>query len=188
MDCYDPKTDTWTFMGNWTDNPTSDAVAMGYKDVFFVAGGYNPDYTRTTKVIAFNVTSRTWDSSPPSMAHARGDTQVAQLGDYYYVAGGYDYFNINTTVYYPNSTVMNTSATVCNFPTHYMERFEPATRTWTSEASMRYGRGDLAMGTIGNYVFSVAGETYTLDGYCNLSLPVNVVERFNQTSQTWYAL
>jgi hypothetical protein len=68
-------------------------------------------------------------------------------------------------------------------PTSYVEKYFVANDTWESVASMHYGRGDLAVGKIGNSVFSVGGETK--DSTCSKSLPVSIAERYNLNQSYW---
>jgi len=101
------------------------------------------------------------------MPTARGDltaTSVSQDAgsDVFYVVGGF-----GTDFCVPLKTV---------------EQYDVDTDSWYTKADLMLARADLAMGSISNHVFAVAGETK--DSTCGgsnpgVSVPVNDVERLD---------
>ena len=152
-------------MFKWND-ATSDGVAFSYQSrYFFIVGGYNKNYTSMATLTRYDTTTGNITIMTP-MHVGRGDTGLAMLGDNAIVLGGW------------NSTVG-----FCQ-PMTAAESYSPSTNTWTTLASMSYGRGDLAVVAMGGHIFAIAGETKQ-SGDCFLSVPVPLVERYNPNDNTW---
>lgn len=188
IDCYDPMTDSWTTPAVWTDatSLSSDNVAFGYGSKIYIIGGYDAYYTPLSTVTTYDLATGVWDYSLPSMAHARGDTQIGAVGGSYYVFGGWNAFNLNFSS--ETSSTLNVTSQTCNSPLNYVESFDPVTSTWSSVADMLYGRGDLAVGVLSHYVFPIAGERYdggAADPNCTHSVPINYVARYDTVGKTW---
>eukprot|EP01039_Chlorochromonas_danica_P010555 gene10553-11693_t len=172
VDRYNVLTNEWEANVTTWANATSDGVAFSSSlqpDLVFVVGGYSNIYTSQSAMTALNVTSMTFLTSCPSMPSSRGDIAVTQVGDSdFYVLGGW------------------TSADEFHSPLTTAEVFFASNMTWKTVASMTYGRGDLAAGTLKGWVFSVGGETRPKnDKTYSYSLPVPTVERFVPGSLAW---
>jgi N-acetylneuraminic acid mutarotase len=149
IDIYNPSANTWSSI-NW-GNATSDGVAFGYGDSLYLVGGYDSSYNSVSKLERYDTVTGKWDYSLPSMPHARGDIQILEHLGYFYVFGGYSMFGYNTT------------SQSCALPTKYVEAFNPQTKKWKSMTSMLYARADCTVGSIGNELFVIGGESLSGD-------------------------
>lgn len=164
IDVYDTILDTWsTISAPWAD-ATSDGGAFTYDSQIYLIGGYDAYYNLTSTLYAFNPSASTF-TTKVSMTYPRGDIAVATKSNYAYVFGGW-----------------NASDNFCT-ALNYAERYDMISNSWETMANMLYKRGDLATGVIGNYIFSIAGETKNSD--CTLSVPVNTVGRYDTEKNTW---
>ena len=164
IDVYDTILNTWsTISVPWT-GATSDGGAFTYNSQIYLIGGYDLYYNLISALYAFNPSTSTF-TPKLSMTYPRGDIAVATKNNYAYVFGGWN--------------VTDKFCTALN----YAERYDMINDEWETMANMLYKRGDLATGVIGNYIFSIAGETKDSD--CNYSVPVNTVGRYDIEKNTW---
>jgi len=162
---YDVLNDTWVQEAVW-ESATSDGIAFSVSDMLYIVGGYNQDYSESVStMIGYNITSKKFDYTLPSMKYGRGDiNSVSRYGTDFYVVGGWavpDFCNASKVVEYYSSV----------------------NNSWYEAPSLLYGRGDLAVGMMENNIFAVAGETKTAD--CSLSVPVSTVERLAAGNSGW---
>jgi hypothetical protein len=142
-------------------NATSDGAAFASNNLLFMVGGYNQDYSEySNKLISLDTTSLTFNYGLPPMPTGRGDISVQAManGDQFYVIGGW----------LPTS--------FCEAATN-VEMYSVSANSWTIKSPMLFGRGDMAVGVMGESIFAIAGETKSAD--CNHSVPVPYVSRFN---------
>eukprot|EP01035_Chromulina_nebulosa_P020894 gene20894-27084_t len=164
VDVYDPLTDSWSTPFNWTE-ATSDAVAFGSGDLLYLAGGYSKNYSTFGRLQSVNVNTGEWNSNYPYMKVGRGDIRVASIDHInYYVIGGFVADNFCV-------------------PSNVVESYNIETNTWTTKSSLLYARGDVSVGTIGDNIFAIGGETISSD--CSHSIPVSVVSRYSIGSNGW---
>ena len=164
IDVYDTILNTWsTISVPWT-GATSDGGAFTYNSQIYLIGGYDASYNLISALYAFDSSTSTF-TPKVNMTYPRGDIAVATKNNYAYVFGGWN--------------VTDNFCTALN----YAERYDMINDEWETMANMLYERGDLATGVIGNYIFSIAGETKDSD--CIYSVPVNTVGRYDIEKNTW---
>lgn len=176
VDVYDPTNDSWSLAFHWP-NATSDGGAFGYGDSLYLVGGYDQIYNSLATLTAIDVTSGVISTNLPSMKYGRGDIAVQQYdSNTFYVIGGWsdtDWCNASAIVelfnftYGPYDTIPSGQAI----------------GTWYDVPDMIYGRGDLAVGIMGDAIFAIAGETK--NGACTESIPVPFVDRFTTNQGEW---
>ncbi len=167
VDVFDPVTNTWSTPFDWA-NATSDGVAFGANNTLFLVGGYDAYYNTMPTLTSLNILTGEWDFSLPPMKHGRGDIGLGtQPGGNFYVLGGWD---------------AAVDPTFCNASTA-VEMYNVANNSWTEVPHMLYGRGDLAVGMMGENVFAIAGETK--DPTCTVSVPVPFVARYQPGYVAW---
>ena len=174
IDVYDIKNDVWNLNNNPFHNQAttavSDATAFTYGNSFFVVGGYDGGYSTMTSMLAYDTSSNptTFSGSPAtkaSMAIPRGDIGSGLLNNQFYVTGGWE-------------------ADWCT-PSKAVEKYDPVTNTWTNLPDLLYGRGDMVVGVLENYLFSIAGEQKLGGGNCDISTPVDYVGKYSPSSNSW---
>ena len=176
IDVYDVLSNKWDIGIQWPD-ATTDAVAWGVDDAqsVYVAGGFDQNNVASNAVTRFDVVVRKAILDTPNMLHARGAGQVLQVGNLYYVMGGY------------SAAVGLTATGACSQPVHWAEVYNSLNNRWFQLPDQLYGRASLAMGTnYKNLVFAIAGETIDAsDPTCSDVVPVPTVGLFNSSSNTW---
>ena len=173
IEYYNILTDTWgTFFTQTSAQAVSDGAAFTYGNKFYIVGGYSDSpssYTTKNTMLAYDTTlSKTNFTGTPStaasMPTARGDIGSTQMNNFVYVTGGW----------YNQCTASD-----------IVEKYDPATNTWTTEAVMIYRRGDMVTAHLGGNVFSIAGEQKLSATNCNISVPVNSVGKYDTSSNKW---
>lgn len=165
IDVYDTTLDTWTTVSaNWS-YATSDGGAFTYDSHIYLVGGYDQNYNLISSLFSFDPDTDTF-STKVNMTYPRGDIAVATKDNFAYVLGGW-----------------NASDAFCS-ALNFVERYDMIYDTWESMENMLYKRGDVATGVIGNYIFSIAGETKDSD--CNISVPVKTVGRYDIDKNEWF--
>ena len=177
IDVYDIKNDVWSsFATQASSEVVSDGAAFSYENSFYVVGGYNDNsapYTPMSTMLAYDTSSSktTFSGSPAtkaSMTIPRGDIGSGVLNNQFYVTGGWE-------------------SDWCT-PSKAVEKYDPVTDTWTSLPDLLYGRGDMVVGVLENYLFSIAGEQKLGGGpppNCNISIPVDYVGKYSPSSNSW---
>ncbi len=166
IDVYDTILDSWATISTIWPTATSDGGAFTYNSNVLLIGGYDQFYNLTSNLTAFDPSTNAF-TTKASMTYSRGDVAVTVNNNYAYVLGGW-----NASDYF--CTALN-----------YAERYDMINDQWESIDNMLYKRGDLAAGAIGNYVFSIAGETKNVSD-CVKSIPVNTVGRYDIDKQEWF--
>lgn len=171
VDVYDPLTNTWTTKDKLENiNYNSDGASFASGNFWYLVGGYNQNYTSQTSMYRLDTTnsSAKWTLMAP-MKFDRGDVSVQQLGtgDFYAVGG------------------WSSSTGFCQ-PSNLVEKYNIASNTWVRAPDMIYARGKPALGSIGNYLFAIGGETKPgNDLTCSHSMPVPYSSRLGAKSQIW---
>jgi hypothetical protein len=177
VDVYDVLSNKWDTAGIQWPNATTDAIAWGVDEArsVYVAGGFNQNKVASNAVTRFDIVSKKAARDTPNMLHARGAGQVLQVGNLFYVMGGYD------------AAVGVTTTGACSQPVHWAEAYDSLHNRWVQLPDQLYGRASLAMGTnYKNLVFAIAGETVDpADPTCTSVVPVPNVGLFNSSSNTW---
>ena len=172
IEVLDIKQNTWsTFATQTTSQAVSDGYAFSYGNQFYVVGGYDSSYTAMSAMLAYDTTASKTSfgaQSPTTMAPmsiGRGDIGMTQLGNNFYVTGGWD----------------SNWCTALNA----VEKYDPSADTWSTQAPMLYGRGDMVTGHLDGNMFSIAGEQKFSPTNCDLSVPVSNVGRYDSSSNSW---
>lgn len=172
IEVLDIKQNTWsTFATQTTSQAVSDGYAFSYGNQFYVVGGYDSVYTAMSAMLAYDTTASKTSfgaQSPTTMAPmsiGRGDIGMTQLGNNFYVTGGWD-SNWCTAL-------------------KVVEKYDPSADTWSTQAPMLYGRGDMVTGHLDGNMFSIAGEQKFSPTNCDLSVPVSYVGRYDPSSNSW---
>ena len=175
IDIYDMRTNTWDPTGIVWKDAVYDAVAYGWGINIMIAGGFSISRAPVNTVTRVNTIARTVVMDMPNMLHARGALQVQQMGNKFYVWGGFD------------QTPGKAATGACTTPSHHHEVYDADRHEWTQLADAPYGRASPATGSNGrNLYFSIAGETYeTGDKSCTRVVPVGNVGMYNSTSGGW---
>jgi N-acetylneuraminic acid mutarotase len=170
IDVYDPVLNSWTTPFFWTNaTATSDGAAFGYKELLFIVGGYTASYDTPGVLTSLNTVTGIFSTNYPVMPTGRGDISVLPYNGDFYVFGGWSATESTSKegVYY------------CN-PLKKVEKYSPDDNKWSNISSMLFGRGDLAVGLMGDLLFAVGGEAKKAgDASCTFSVPVKYAEHVN---------
>src|SRR5215470_12738939 len=122
---YDPRTDTWSFMGPMNGPHFEDftAVLLPGRKVL-IAGGFGPNFVSLSSAEIYDEATNTWTPTG-SMNVARGEFATVVLHDGRVLAVG--------------------GAATDETPIASAEIYNPRTGTWTLTGSMSTGRNDLAV-------------------------------------------
>lgn len=162
---YDTETDTWTTaIANFAE-ASSDGAAFTVGSDIYVISGYDQTYsTAQGTLIKIDSSSLSKITLAP-MSTSRGDFSIVKLHGIVYVVGGWKFDDFCT-------------------PSRVVEAYNPSTNTWTTKTPMILGRGDFALGVMGGHIFAIGGETK--DTPCELSLPIDDVERYDPDADSWF--
>ena len=155
---YNPSTNTWTTAASMPTATYGEGAAVGANGLLYVFGGAGVSGTLNT-VQAYNPSTNTWTTAAPMpnaflyMAAAAGSNGLL------YVVGGQDQEN-------GNIDVLNT-----------VYAYNPATNTWTTEASMPTA-SDQPAAVVGDN-----GLLYVLGGYNGSWL--NTAQVYNPATNSW---
>jgi len=135
---------------SWTNQLglASDGVAFGSGNNLYLAGGYDAFYNSPGYLYSYNIVTGQWNQLA-NMLKGRGDIEVAEYANRFYVAGGW---NIDNNFDVPFADV---------------EYYDILSNTWTLAPSMHYGRGDFVLTVMANALFAVGGETRPSSDYNN---------------------
>lgn len=162
---YDTEANTWsTPIANFAE-ATSDGGTFTIGSDIFVVGGYDQTYsTAPNTLIKIDTVSLSRTTLAPLLT-SRGDFSVAMLNGTVYVVGGWRFDDFCT-------------------PSRVMEAYDPDTNTWSTKEPMVLGRADFALAVMGGHLFAIGGETKNAP--CELSLPIDDVERYDPISEVWF--
>ncbi|XP_063282264.1 influenza virus NS1A-binding protein [Pelobates fuscus] len=155
VECYDPETDTWTFLSPMKIPRArfQMAVVMGQ---LYVVGGSNGQSDDLSCGEKFDFKANMW-TPVPELRTNRCNAGVCALNGKLYIIGGSDPYGQKGL---KNSDV-----------------FEPVTRTWTSCAQLNIRRHQSAVCELANYMYIIGGaESWNC---------LNSVERYNPENDTW---
>ncbi|MBI4027689.1 MAG: HYR domain-containing protein, partial [Verrucomicrobia bacterium] len=146
--------DTWSIKAN---NPIPregvGVAAVGTK--VYVIGGYNFGDRNVNTV--FDTVTGTWTTNLAPMPTSRSELIAVSDGRYVYCIGG--------------------RATIAA-----MERYDPATDTWTILRSLPTGRGGLGAAVVGDKIYVIGGRQ---GGAPFSGAPLNTVEIYDIATDTW---
>jgi len=174
IEYYNILTDSWgTFATQLSTQAVSDGAAFAYGNKFYVVGGYSDTptpYTTMNTMLAYDTTGSqtSFTGSPTTVAQmptARGDIGLTQLDNFVYVTGGWE----------------SDFCTASNI----VEKYNPVTDAWTTEAVLTHRRGDMVTGHLGGNIFSIAGEQKQSITNCDISVPVSYVGRYDPNANKW---
>lgn len=141
VDVYDIASGTWKTVGSLT-NPVSDHASFASSDSFFVAGGYNQDYTALTAVTKISVSGdNLTEAAAAPLAEARGDIigVASNDGTSAFVSGGFTHENW------------------C-LPLNTNEKYTFSSNTWETLPELGTGRGEHVLVESKNHLYSLGGE------------------------------
>jgi len=131
-------------LGAWSAAPSlpsvqeSGAAAAASGKVYALGGVLVPDALNT--VVAFDPGTQTW-TTRTSMLSARGELAAAEANGLLYAIGG------RTGVSHSNSFFLSS-----------VERYDPATNSWTPRASMQTARAGLVAASVNGVVYAAGGS------------------------------
>jgi len=202
---YDPTTDTWTQMANFSGAVRWGAAAFVVGDRAWVGTGRNTSANSFQDFFMFDPASNTWaqKASYPGAAR-RGATGFATGGKGYVACGWNNPTYYNDMYEYDTANDAWTSkasvgSTGFNYPigfsyggkgyigggnngaNYYSDFYEydPGTDSWTSKTSMTNGRYGAAAFVIGDYAYMVGGLT--------LSGVLSDMEKYDFVTDKWVA-
>jgi N-acetylneuraminic acid mutarotase len=130
VEAYNVTSNTWTAMAN-ASMGRGDVAVSAANGKLYVIGGYGPDYDMSasgTMTEELDIASNTW-TVKAAMPTSRGDVSAVAIGGEIYVVGGW-----SQSVYPANPDPLTT-----------LEKYSPATDTWTVLPAMFVPRGDAAV-------------------------------------------
>ena len=167
VDMYNPLSDQWNILPlvMWP-NLNSDGVMFARGTKLYYIGGYDQSYsTSFSTIVSYDVITQQFDHTLPNMAYGRGDTSIATFNnDEFIVMGGFQTDNF-----------------FCE-ALDYVEKYSVSAKTWTTMNPMLYKQGKPAVGVMGNYLFTIAGET---KDNRTKNVPVPYVSRMRAVSEAW---
>jgi N-acetylneuraminic acid mutarotase/glucose/arabinose dehydrogenase len=162
---FDPATSSWSMLAPLaTGRGGASAQAVG--DRLYVVGGMDGTGSSLSSVEAYDPATNTW-SAAASMSTRRDNAGTAVLGGKLYAFGG---------------RIRNADGTTLNATLSSVERFDPATGAWTSQAPMPTGRRTMAVGVLNGRAQVMGGERTTDGG----TFPQN--EEYDPVTDTWRPL
>jgi hypothetical protein len=155
---YNIASDTWSF-GNPAPGVSSEGAGTSHGGLFYTLGGrfIGP----RNDLWSYNPASDTW-TVLASMSVGRAGLGVAVVGDAIYAIGGRS----------------QTSGPCSGEPLQDVERYDIASNTWTTVASLPSPRSDLAAAEIG-------GKIYVFGGCTDSISFLNDVDVYNPQTDTW---
>lgn len=164
---YNPGSNSWTSLPNM---PTArgGATAQVINGVIYVAGGMNGSGASLATVEAYTPASGTWQTVTPLQTR-RDNPGSAVLNNELYVFGG---------------RIRNADGSTIDPTLVSMEKYSPATGTWTGQTPMPTGRRAMAVGTANGRIQVIGGEQ-------NPDSPSGVFEQneeYDPATQTWRSL
>jgi len=160
---YDVDGDTWSFGAN-APGPNAEGAGVAHGGLFYSIGGRFMQTPRAD-IWSYDPATDTWNASLTPMSLGRTGLAVAAVGNSLYAIGG------RTT----------TSGPCSGFGTHQLasvERYDIATDSWTTVASLPSARSDLAAATVG-------GKIYVFGGCRGDETILNDVDVYDPVTDTW---
>eukprot|EP00571_Detonula_confervacea_P015282 CAMPEP_0172299166 /NCGR_PEP_ID=MMETSP1058-20130122/1523_1 /TAXON_ID=83371 /ORGANISM="Detonula confervacea, Strain CCMP 353" /LENGTH=449 /DNA_ID=CAMNT_0013008515 /DNA_START=234 /DNA_END=1583 /DNA_ORIENTATION=+ len=145
VDCYNADTNEWSTPTSLPEQyQSSDFTAFVEGDTkVHLVGGYNAEYTaldQVTVVDMSNLGDVTY-SDGSKLGEKRGDIDVAVLDNgHVYVSGGFTHENDYAA---PKNTV---------------EKYSPASQTWSDVDSLNQERGDKQLVALNGKIYAIGGE------------------------------
>ncbi|WP_116809686.1 Kelch repeat-containing protein [Steroidobacter cummioxidans] len=136
---YDPATDTWS-AGPPSPTTFASAGTCALDDNIYIFGGRSSSNAALATTWVYNVSTETWSAKSP-LAATRQDAKCVRVGDLFYVLGG------------SNS----------GGPLESVERYDPATDSWTSPTRIPTPRYFIEAEAIGSKIFIPGGRSWTGD-------------------------
>lgn len=162
---YDTEANTWSVaLADFAD-ATSDGGAFTHDSDIYVVSGYDQAYSTSASVLSKIDSDTMTVTTLAPMPTARGDFAIVGLGGLFYVIGGWkldDY---------------------C-VPSRLVDAYNPATNTWSTKTPLILGRADFVAGLMGGHIFAIGGETKNVA--CDISLPIDDVERYDPDAESWF--
>ena len=183
VDVFDLSASTWSTLpaqNGVTDR--SNAAAFVLNGVIYVSGGYDAFYNSLNTTITLNTSapspaSTSFSSSAvPTKPVSAGDCGGVAINGHGYVFAGF------------SSTEADGDG-FCH-PLDTLERYDPASNSWTVLTNTLYARGDPAYAVVGGLLFVMGGEgklnpaVYCVGGN-DMSYPINNVEYYNPATNAW---
>ena len=180
VDVLDASTLTWSTLppqAGVTDRSNAAAFVLG--STIYVSGGYDVDYNSLNSTITLNTATSPLlfsSSTVPAKPTSAGDCGGVAIDGYGYVFAGF------------SSTEADGNG-FCH-PLSTLERYSPTNNSWTQMAPILTARGDPAYAVVNGLLFLMGGEgklNPTLYCYAgnDLSVPINDVEYYSPTTNTW---
>ena len=156
---FDPSTRTWSHVAPMKSQRSTCGVAVLHNKLYGVGGRDGSACLRSVE--CYDPHTNKW-SSLANMCRRRGGVAVGVLNGYLYAVGGHDA---------PAVSNPQQSRFSC------MERFDPATDTWSMVASLSIGRDAIGVCVLGQKLFAVGG--YDGAGY------LSMVEAYDSKDNSW---
>jgi N-acetylneuraminic acid mutarotase len=167
VDVYNIVTNSWSTLAPQSVNIPSDAAAFAIGTKVYVSGGYTLDYLSlpSTLVLDASLTSPMLQAGVvANRSFDAGDSGAESINGKGYVFGGF-----------------TSSNNFCT-PLTTMEIYDPSNNQWSVARAFVHGRGDMASAVVDGKLWVIGGETKVT---CNVSDPVNDVEFYDPSSNTW---
>ncbi|MGC4106788.1 MAG: kelch repeat-containing protein [Thermomicrobiales bacterium] len=160
---YDPTTDTWNDLPPLPQGPRGALGCAALDGRILTVGGSSGDLSgpATADVAAFDPASGSWSMLPP-MPTAREHLAVAVAGSVLVAIGGRDGGRFDPT--------MDTA----------VERYDPASATWSTGSAMPDGRSGMGVATDGASIVILGGEGR--EGNAGI---YDRVQRYDVAADTW---
>ena len=152
---YNPATNTWS-TGAPLPTPTIAAAGAVVKNVLYVMGGYTTAVTNA--VWAYSPTTKMWSGKAPMPTARGGAVAVVDKNIIYVIGGG-----------------------TANALLDTVERYNPATDTWTEEAPLLLAKSQFSAGLVGTTIVAA-------DGITNPNNITGDNEGYNATTNVWTSL
>src|SRR6266540_2783555 len=152
-------------LGVWTQlapvpTPTEGMCADSIGNKIYAAYGFSGGDTNQLRV--YDISADSWSAGPAAPLPTRSEGAGIRSADSLYCIGG------------RSLTVLSD-----------VDRFSPASNTWTSVASMPTARAGLAVANVGDKIYAIGGRTGTTP--CT-GTPLTAVERYDPTTNSWTAV
>ena len=167
VESYDPSTDSWSTLSSMPTARAGLAASVIGNRIYTFGGNDGGGGPCTGNVLnvaeMYNIANCTWNPiTPPPLPVSHG-VSVEKGGNIYLIGGCSQ----------PGGSFTQQTE-VDN-----VQIYDPVTDSWTQGAVMPTARASMAVGVLGNTIYSIAG--YSTSAFTNL----NVVEAYNRNKDTW---